>query len=108
VGWGGHPEQNQAESQRIPASGELCPCHKCSAEWPEWPYLVTFFDCRRSKGVAGRPKNQLHGNIYSKLGVKGQQVTLIKGRTHESGEAVMLGGHVRDVVADSPDTGKRL
>lgn len=99
--------KSRQDSKAFPPSGEPCPCHKRSAEWPEWAISSHIAYSRRSEDVAGRATKRLHGGIYSELGLKGQQGTLVRGRRHESGEALMPDEHVRDVVGDSPDTGKK-
>lgn len=108
MGWGGHPEQNPgriAKRSRPLASRVLATGAQQSGQ--NGPYLVTLLTLVGAKVVAGRATKRLHDGIYSKLGLKGQQGTLVRGRRRESGEALMPDEHVRDVVADSPDTGKK-
>lgn len=70
MGWGGHPEQIQAEEQSALAQAQPWPYHECLAEWPEW---VTSshpaYSCR-SKGGADMAAMWLRDAIYSRLQVR--------------------------------------
>lgn len=49
----------------------------------------------------------LRDGIYSRLRVRANQGPLVRRRAHGGDELLTLGGHVGDVVADSPDTQRR-
>ena len=49
----------------------------------------------------------LRDGIYSRLLVRGQQLTVVRRRAHDSDVYLMLDGHVRTAVADSPVTDEK-